>query len=273
MITNPLRLGRRRILLCGGALIVIAATFVIGSAAFRLKPASIPTRVTIAPADRPPAHRGGKMQFDLLAKFLADDRRGRDESGLLAVLSDPASEYRVPSQPHPLLDKSAPLFTLPDSAGHIWNLEERLERGPVVLVFYLNYGCNACVSGLFDLNADFPMLQKLGAQVAAISDDPPELTRRRFQRYGAFSFPVLSDPGHSVAAAYSIFRPADADQPEQLLHGTFVIGQDRQVKWVQTGDAPFTSNTAVLFELAQLKLRSSVAAAGARAESTETEKQ
>jgi peroxiredoxin len=172
---------------------------------------------------------------------------------MLRAASDPASELRISSQQHPLLDQPAPLFTLLDSDGLAWSLDEKLERGPVVLVFYLNYGCDVCVSGLFELNADIRMFQALGAELVAISDDPPELTQRRFKRYGAFSFPVLSDAGHVVATTYSIFHPANADEPEQLLHGTFVIGQDRQVKWAHTGDAPFTPNTALLCELAQCK--------------------
>jgi peroxiredoxin len=169
-----------------------------------------------------------------------------------------------------MLDQPASLFTLRDSEGETWSLDEKLERGPVVLVFYLDYGCDACVSGLFELNADLPMFQALGAEVAAISADPAELTQRRFKRYGAFTFPVLSDTGHEVARAYSIFRPANGERPDQLLHGTFVIGQDRRIKWVHTGDAPFTPNTALLCEVARLNPKLSAAADG-QAALTQTE--
>ena len=252
MTSNSIRLARRRIFLCAGAFFVVAVLTVISSTVFHLKPVTLPKQITSSLAVPPRGHRSGQTHFDLLAKLLADNRRGRDESGVLRAASDPASEFRVPSQKHPLLDKPAPFFTLLQSDSRPWSLDERLERGPVVLVFYLNYGCDACVTGLFELNADFRMFQALGVEVVAISDDPNELTQRRFKRYGEFSFPVLSDPGHTVATAYSIFRPADASKPEHLLHGTFVIGQDHQVKWAQTGDAPFTHNTAVLCELARL---------------------
>ncbi len=226
--------------------------------------------ITSFAARQPRAHRNGQTHFDLLAKYIADDRRGRDAAGVLRTASDPASELRVSSQQHPLLDERSPPFTLLDSDAKPWNLDEKLERGPVVLVFYLNYGCDACVTGLFELNADFRSFQALGVEVAAISDDPADLTQRRFKRYGEFSFPVLSDPGHTVAAAYSIFHLANADKPEELLHGTFVISQDRRVKWVQTGAAPFTPNTALLCELARLDPESSVAALE-RAAKTKTE--
>jgi peroxiredoxin len=221
----------------------------------------LPRQITSTTVDRQGGHRSGLTHFDLLARLLADNRRGRNEDGVLCAASDPTSEFRVASQQHPLLDQSAPLFTLLDSECQTWSLDEKLLRGPIVLVFYLNYGCDACVSGLFELNADIRMFQALGAEVAAISDDPAELTQRRFKRNGAFSFPVLCDPGHEVARTYSIFRPADADGPEQLLHGTFVIGEDRRVKWAHTDDAPFTRNTALLCELARLNPEVTVAAA------------
>jgi peroxiredoxin len=86
--------------------------------------------------------------------------------------------------------------------------------------------------------------------VAAVSGDTPELTRRRFKQFGALGFPVLSDPGHGVARAYGTYRPAEASEREELLHGTFLIGRDGQVRWVSYGDAPFRNNKALLYELA-----------------------
>ncbi len=197
------------------------------------------------------AHRNGQTQFDLLARYLADDRRSRDLTALLRQADDPASPDRVGSHNHPLLDQPAPLFSLPDSNGQPWNLEARLAKGPVVLVFYLNYGCDACVSSLFELNSDVQVFQALGVDVAAISGDPAKVTERQFQRYGAFSFPVLCDAGHALAREYSVYFPADVNSPQRLLHGTFVIGQDRQVKWAHTGDAPFTNSAPLACELTQ----------------------
>lgn len=135
------------------------------------------------------------------------------------------------TQPHPLLDQVAPGLTLQDHRGQPWGLQGRLARGPVVLVFYLGYVCNACVHDLFELNADLSRFHSLGAEVVAVSGDTPGLTRRRFEQYGAFAFPVLSDPGHAVARAYGTFRPATASRPEDLLHGTFLIGRDGRVHW------------------------------------------
>ena len=91
--------------------------------------------------------------------------------------------------------------------------------------------------------------------MVAISADPPQQTRERFQQYGEFSFPVLSDPGNKVAQKYGVFHPAREGREEVLWHGTFVIGRDGVVAWAQFGDEPFTQNRTLLYELARLEGR------------------
>ena len=258
MTTNSFKPSRRGLYLSSVALIGVSATALIDWAPHRPQRPVPLKQVPIADARQPRGHRSGQTHFDLLARLLADNRRGRDDFEVLRKASAAASEFRVASQQLPLLDQPAPPFTLVDSDGRPWRLDEKLLHGPVVQVFYLGYGCDACVSGLFELNADIRMFHELGAEVAAISDDPAELTQRRFKRYGGFSFPVLSDPEHEVAQKYSIFRPTDSNEAEQLLHGTFVIGQDGHVKWVHTGDVPFTPNTGLLCELARLNPEAAV---------------
>ncbi len=189
----------------------------------------------------------------MLAKLLADDRRSAPGEDWLRELAGPKSTFRVETQHHPLLHHAAPDFTLLDHRGQPWSLQGHIGRGPVLLVFYLGYACNACVHDLFELNADLARFRSLGADVVAVSGDTPSLTWERFEQYGAFGFPVLSDPGHMVALSYGTFRPAKASKPDKLLHGTFLIGRDGQVHWVSYGDAPFRNNKALLYELARLE--------------------
>jgi peroxiredoxin len=197
-------------------------------------------------------HFTGKVHFDVLAKLLADDRRSAGADEWLRQLADPKAAFRVKTQTHLLLEHAAPDFTLQDHRGQRWSLRGHLDRGPVVVVFYLGYACNACVHDLFELNADFGRFHRLGAEVVAVSGDTPGLTRQRFGQYGAFGFPVLSDPGRVVARSYGTFRPANGSKPEEFLHGTFLIGRDGQVHWVRCGDTPFRNNQALLYELARL---------------------
>jgi len=200
------------------------------------------------------AHINGKVHFDLLAKLLADDRRCENcTNHWLSELADPKATFRVATQPHPLLEHAACDFTLEDHQGQPWSLQRQLGRGPVVLVFYLGYYCNACVHDLFELNADFERFHGLGTEVVAISADPPSLTRDRYEEYGAFEFPLLSDPGHVVAQLYGMYQAASGCAPEEILHGTFLIGRDGRVHWVRFGDAPFRNNKTLLYEVARLE--------------------
>jgi peroxiredoxin len=195
-------------------------------------------------------HPSGKVHFDVLAKLLADDRRSAPPDAWRRELLDPRAPSQVRTRSHPLLGRPAPDFTLQDHRGRPWNLYRRLAHGPIVLVFYLGYSCVACVHHLFELDADRKRFHRLGGEVAALSGDSPAFTRGQFEKFGGWGFPVLSDPGHAAARSYGMFR---TEGQEELLHGTFLIGPDGRVRWVQSGDAPFRNNKALLYELARLR--------------------
>ncbi|MEZ6143542.1 MAG: redoxin domain-containing protein [Zavarzinella sp.] len=172
---------------------------------------------------------------------------------LTAILADPAYQS-IPTQTHPLLGQQAPDFTLSDTNDKPIRLSDTLKQGPVVLVFYYGYYCNHCVSQLFALNKDFEKFRELGVTVLAVSADPTEETRERFKQYGAFSFPVLSDPSNLVAAQYGTFTPSKkAGEEGQLMHGTFVIDRKGHIVWANRGDSPFTENRTLLVEISRLE--------------------
>jgi peroxiredoxin len=169
----------------------------------------------------------------------------------------------IPTHHHPLLGRQAPDFALADPEGKVWNLSELRGGRPVVLIFYYGFHCIHCVRQLSEINQDLPLFRDVGARVVAISADPPELTRRRFQQYGSFGFPVLLDPGNKVAKAYRVSRGAqDGTTADFLRHGTFLIDRNGAVQWVNVGDAPFRRNPALLYQLAQMKGRLPSAQAG-----------
>lgn len=174
-------------------------------------------------------------------------------SAPLQQLLAEAQRHPIAAMPHPLLNKTAPDFTLTDHRGTAWHVRELLAKGQVVLVFYYGYHCDHCVSQLFGLNEDLDRFQEIGAQVIAVSGDPPALTTERFRQYGDFRFPVLSDPGNKIAAMYGVYQPAAGSQPEELRHGTFVLAPNGTVTWTNHGEDPFIDNKALLWELHKMK--------------------
>jgi len=162
----------------------------------------------------------------------------------------------VRTQANALLTEPAPDFTLKATDDKSWNLQAQLKKGPVVLIFYYGYNCNHCVSQLFDVNQDVAYFRELGAEVVAISADPVETTRDRYREFGAFGFPVLSDPGNEVARKYAVFTPPpEGKKVGSLMHGTFVIDREGIVQWAYEGDEPFTGNRTLLYKLAELEDR------------------
>jgi peroxiredoxin Q/BCP len=221
-----------------GLLLVVAVSYVAWAAFRNQSPPAKPTTDVAAEARWYLRSNNVQPLSEPLAKLLA-----LPEDSL------------VKSQQHPLLNQAAPDFDLLDHQQRHWQLQQLLAKGPVVVIFYYGYHCNHCVGQLFAVHDDMERFKELGAQVVAISADPPAMTEQRFKQYGVFAFPVLSDPGNKVAQAYGVFMPATAGKREDLQHGTFVVGRDGRVTWCQVGDEPFTNNRMLLYELARVEGR------------------
>ncbi|HTU26180.1 MAG TPA: redoxin domain-containing protein, partial [Pirellulales bacterium] len=168
--------------------------------------------------------------------------------------------FRIVSQPHPLLGQTAPDFTLADHLDRPTRLTGLTARGPVFVVFYLGYSCNACIHHLVELSADVERFADLGSSIVAISADPAEQTRQRFEEYGPLPFPVLSDPAHAVAWQFEAMQAetaATADgavgQPERPLHAALLIDRAGVVRWAYRGETPFRDTQAIFAELADLE--------------------
>lgn len=173
---------------------------------------------------------------------------------LTAELSQILSETEfepVASQQHPLLNQNAPAITLSDDAGNLQSLSRIGKNGPVVVVFYLGYGCSHCVAQLISLDKDLHYFHELKAEIVAISSDTPEHTAERFQEYGRFHFPVLADVDHAAAQLWNVYQPETEDQPEFSRHGTFILDRTGRVIWAAMGTEPFLDNKSLLHIIAR----------------------
>lgn len=130
--------------------------------------------------------------------------------------------YHAPPEIHPIMARAtaeliasgqasravkagerAPAFALLDQEGNTVSSAARLAQGPLIVSFYRGVWCPYCNIELQALNEALPRFQALGANVVAISPQTA-VNSRKSVRTNALGFPVLSDVGNDVAAAFGL---------------------------------------------------------------------
>src|SRR5271166_5341725 len=101
-------------------------------------------------------------------------------------------------------------FTLDDATGTPVSLDQIVENGPAVIVFYRGGWCPYCNLALRTYQQELlPQLAAFGARLIAISPQPPDESLSTVER-AALEFTVLSDPGSRLADRIGIaFEQAD----------------------------------------------------------------
>ena len=155
------------------------------------------------------------------------------------------------SQDHPLLNQTAPDFTLPDDFGKAQTLRELAKHRPLVVVFYLGYGCSHCVAQLIAIDKDLHYFRELDADVVAISADESTHTAEKFLEYGRFHFPVLADVDKAVGRAWGVNQPQTDGHDEFTKHGTFIVDRKGKVIFAEIGVEPFLDNESLLHIVAR----------------------
>ncbi len=122
---------------------------------------------------------------------------------------------------------------------------------PVVVIFYLGFGCLHCVE---QLNAFAPLAKEYadaGISLVAISTDAiPDLKKSldSCKLDGGFPFPIVSDSELNVFQSYRAYD----DFEKAPMHGTFLIDGDGQVRWQDIGAEPFRDAKFLLGESKRL---------------------
>ncbi|MEX0791484.1 MAG: redoxin domain-containing protein, partial [Pirellulaceae bacterium] len=144
----------------------------------------------------------------------------------------------------------APPWTLPSTEQQPLSLADYQGR-PVVVIFYLGFGCLHCVEQLQTFAPLRDEFSAAGIDLVAIgSSDLPTL-QKAAESYAATNnipFPLLADPDQKVFSAY---RCVD-DFEQQPLHGTFLIDGAGQIRWQDLGAEPFTDAKFLLQESQRL---------------------
>ncbi|MBD3673021.1 MAG: redoxin domain-containing protein, partial [Planctomycetaceae bacterium] len=144
--------------------------------------------------------------------------------------------------------RPAPQWTLNDHTGKAYSLSQ-YKGQPVLVIFYLGYGCLHCAEQLQAFAPKVEEFNKAGISVGAISTDDPEGLKVSVETYeGGMPFPLLSNDSLDVFKAYR----AHDDFEDAPLHGTFLIDPNGQVLWQDIGYEPFMDVNFVLEESQRL---------------------
>lgn len=113
---------------------------------------------------------------------------------------------------------------LPSTEGQ-FDLYERLEDGPVLLVFYPKDQTLVCTRQLCNYRDNLSMFREMGVQVAGINHDTLEC-HNAFARQYKFPFPLISDTERTTCNAYGALL--ELWKMRRLL---VLVGGDGRIWW------------------------------------------
>jgi len=144
---------------------------------------------------------------------------------------------------------AAPEFVLPDAEQTPHALKDYQGR-PLVLIFYLGYGCLHCAEQLQAFGPQREKFLHAGIDLLAISSDDPEGLKKSIANYtgGPLPIPLLSDGQLEVFQRYRVYD----DFEQRPLHGTFLIDGHGRVRWQDISYQPFMDVDFLLQESQRL---------------------
>ena len=145
--------------------------------------------------------------------------------------------------------RPAPEWTLRDASGQTHSLAEYRGR-PLLVVFYLGYGCLHCAEQLQALTQMAEQFSDGGINLTAISTDSLDELHRSLRNYGDHELPIqlLADPEFNVFRAYRAYD----DFEQQPLHATFLLDGRGLVRWQDISHEPFMEVDFLLKEAHRL---------------------
>ena len=153
----------------------------------------------------PPTIREQSDQFKAVAaKRLAPEVLEVFDRSVMGFLAE-----GVPAEAVKAGDRIA-TFTLDDASGKQVSLDQLVDAGPAVIVFYRGGWCPYCNLALRTYQQELlPQLDAFGARLVAISPQTPDQSLSTAEK-ASLAFTVLSDPGSRVARAIGIaFQQSD----------------------------------------------------------------
>jgi peroxiredoxin len=107
-------------------------------------------------------------------------------------------------------------FTAVDIHGDTVDLQQALDSGRVMLIFYLGEWCLYCKQYLAEITNQIEPLQNAGITVIAISPQLPAPTLRIEERYN-ISFPMIHDVDYTLMKRFGVAFSMDQKSVHQLI--------------------------------------------------------
>ena len=129
----------------------------------------------------------------------------------------------------------APDFTLTDAGGGKVSLSS-LRGQRVIIYFYPAAMTPGCTKQACDFRDSKTDLSDAGFTVLGISPDTPAKLAE-FREKEGLTFPLLSDPGREVLAAYGAFgeKTMYGKRTVGVIRSTFVVGADGRIEHAYYG--------------------------------------
>ena len=127
----------------------------------------------------------------------------------------------------------APAFSLTDADGNTVKLSDFLGR-KVIVYFYPAASTPGCTKQACDFRDSLAELNEGGLDVVGISPDKPEKLAK-FRDAEGLTFPLLSDPGKEVLAAWGAFgeKKLYGKVVQGVIRSTFVVDEKGNVEVAQ----------------------------------------
>lgn len=107
-------------------------------------------------------------------------------------------------KPQPLfIGDKAPSFLALDQFEKRVSLKDRLENGPVIVVFYRGQWCPHCNRHMSNIQDSLQMILDAGASVIAITPEKGEKIEKTVQKSGA-TFSIIYDENHHIMDKYQV---------------------------------------------------------------------
>lgn len=133
------------------------------------------------------------------------------------------------------------------------NLSELTGKNPIVLAFYPANWSSGCTKQLCAFRDNFAMLEKLDAEILAISGDYV-WSHHNWAKEQNYQFKLLSDHDHSVAKKYESYNPERGYNKRTV----FVIDKEGKIAYIDwkygvADDVSFNNLKNALSKLADIK--------------------